>query len=119
MNQDILSELDKLGYSVSTQIYNSGNTYVYQGLCKDSTLVAIKLLTGLGDAAYAKAYSECEIQLRFNYHSRVVQVLNSFGLRSSGQQLWSFVIILEWLEKDIQKEITYRKVGDFLLNILL
>jgi serine/threonine protein kinase len=110
MDSDISAELDKRGYTVSVQIYTTGNTFVYQCCLKDSSVkVAVKLLKSLSECAYAKAYSECEVQIRFSYHSRVIKVLDSFGLRSQGQQLWSFVIILEWQEKDIRKEILYRK----------
>lgn len=110
MNQDFLCELAKLGYSVSTQVYQSGHTTVFQGHSQSShSPVAIKLLTALSDRSYEKAYSECEVQLRFSYHSRVAQVLTSFGLRGPDQPLWSFVIVLEWLGRDFHKEVACRR----------
>lgn len=109
MNPDFLLELSKLGISISAEVYQAGHTIVYQGLSQDSSPVAIKVLTALGDSSYAKAYSECEVQLRFSYHSRVVRVLHSLGLRCSGELLWSFVIVMEWLGQDFTKEIAARK----------
>ena len=112
MDTDIRNQLDLLGYQAGSEIYTSGSTHVYQGLIKaDHSLVGIKLLKSLSDQAYQKAYAECNNQIHFAYHSRVVQVINSFGIKSRGQELWSFVIVMEWFEKDLQKEVTFRKTN--------
>lgn len=112
MDADIRKQLNILGYQATSEIYTSGSTHVYQGLVTaDHSLIAIKLLKSLSDHAYEKAYVECNNQIHFAYHSRVVQVINSFGIKSIGQELWSFVIVLEWFEKDLQKEVTFRKTN--------
>jgi len=110
MDSDIRSRLDLLGYEVASEIYTSGSTHIYRGSTKsDHSCVAIKLLKSLKDVMYEKAYVECTNQISFAYHSRVVQVISSFGIKSQGQELWSFVIVLEWLEKDLHKEVSFRK----------
>ena len=113
MDSDIRSRLDLLGYEVASEIYTSGSTHIYRGSTKsDHSCVAIKLLKSLRDGMYEKAYAECTNQINFAYHSRVIQVINSFGIKSQGQELWSFVIVLEWLEKDLHKEVRFRKAHD-------
>ena len=96
------------------QVYFVGSTAVYEGEhAVTREKVAIKVLKGLDEGKYAKAERECERQGLLYYHARVVQAVDSFGIKCTNDVLWTFVLILEWIEKDLAKEVAYRKDNSY------
>ena len=101
-------ELKARGLRRGYLLYSASSTFIYNGLYVDSqTQVAIKVLTNLDQQSAARCRREAENQQLLRENPHIIHLYDYFYFEQSAG-IHVFVLILQYVDKDLFKEITYR-----------
>lgn len=101
-------ELRRKGLRRGSQIYSANSTLVFNGLYESSKVqVAIKALWNLDQQTAARCRREAENQQILPQHPNVLELYDYFYFESD-PGCYVLVLILQYVEKDLYQDITYR-----------
>ena len=101
-------ELRKRDVRRASQLYSANSTYIYNGLYQSSKVqVAIKVQINLDREETNRCSREAVNQQAVPRHPNILQLFESFYFEME-QDCYVFVLLIEYVEKDLYKEITFR-----------
>ena len=101
-------ELRRKGLRRGSQLYSANSTLVFNGLYESSKVqVAIKALWNLDQQTAARCRREAENQQILPQHPNVLELYDYFYFESD-PGCYVLVLILQYVEKDLYQDITYR-----------
>ena len=107
--EDIISELYQWNVTIHELKYSAQHVSVYRG-AQASTTVAVKVLPWQVGTEYKGLEQECAT-MRALPHPNILTLLNAFWLNKADRTY--FVIVTEWCEKDLEKDIRQRADNHF------
>ena len=107
--EGILQELSAYSVSVQELKYSAAHVSVYRGLFA-STVAAVKVLPWQEGTDYTGLEKECSTMLALT-HPNILKLLSCFWVQREGKS--HYVIVTEWCEKDLEKDIQQRAQHTF------
>ena len=107
--EGIIAELSQFGVSVQELKYSAPRVSVYRGQYYNAA-AAVKVLPWQQGTDYTGLEKECTTMQSLT-HPNILTLLNAFWLQQQGQAY--FVIVTEWCEKDLDKDIQQRAQNTF------